>query len=102
MTQNPSYNQNEVIVHGACLGLGLTAFASGNELIGERLKDILNSSQSVTGEASALALGLTFAGTNNEAILSDLIAISQETEHEKTLRSICMAIGLVSLGSPSM
>jgi len=31
------------------------------------------------GEASALALGLTFAGTNNESILSDLIAIAQDT-----------------------
>lgn len=30
VTTNPSYNQNEVIMHGACLGLGLTAFASGN------------------------------------------------------------------------
>ena len=89
-------------MHGACLGLGLTAFASGNEIIGERLKEILNASQSVTGEASALALGLTFAGTNNEAILSDLIAIAQDTDHEKTLRSICMAIGIVSFGSPSL
>lgn len=30
VTTNPAYNQNEVIMHGACLGLGLTAFASGN------------------------------------------------------------------------
>lgn len=29
-TTNPTLNQNEVIMHGACLGLGLTAFASGN------------------------------------------------------------------------
>ena len=36
-------------MHGACLGLGLTAFASGNEIIGERLKDVLNSSTSVMG-----------------------------------------------------
>lgn len=54
------------------------------------------------GEASALALGLTFAGTNNESILSDLIAIAQDTEHEKTLRSICLSIGLISFGSPSV
>lgn len=54
------------------------------------------------GEASALALGLAFAGTNNESILSDLIAIAQDTEHEKTLRSICLSIGLISFGSPSV
>lgn len=89
-------------MHGACLGLGLTAFASGNEIIGERLKEILNASTSVMGEASALALGLTFAGTNNDAILSDLIGTAQDTEHEKTLRSICISIGLISFGSPSL
>jgi 26S proteasome regulatory subunit N2 len=54
------------------------------------------------GEASALALGLTFAGTNNEAILSDLIAFAQDTEHEKILRSICISIGLISFQSPSL
>jgi hypothetical protein len=29
-TTNPTLNQNEVVMHGACLGLGLTGFASGN------------------------------------------------------------------------
>ena len=53
------------------------------------------------GEASALGLGLTFAGTNNEAILSDLIAFAEDTEHEKILRSICVSIGLISFQSPS-
>lgn len=52
-------------MHGACLGLGLTAFASSNEIVSERLKDILRASTSVMGEAAALALGLVFAGTNN-------------------------------------
>jgi hypothetical protein len=31
------------------------------------------------GEAAALALGLIFAGTNNEAIISELIAIASES-----------------------
>ncbi len=52
-------------MHGACLGLGLTAFASAHENTAERLKDILRASTSVMGEASALALGLVYAGTNN-------------------------------------
>lgn len=29
-TTNPTLNQNEVVMHGACLGVGLTAFASSN------------------------------------------------------------------------
>lgn len=49
ITTNPVHNTNEMVMHGACLGLGLTAFASGNEIIGERLKDILNSDTSIMG-----------------------------------------------------
>jgi 26S proteasome regulatory subunit N2 len=64
-TTNPTLNQNDTIMHGACLGLGLTAFASSNETVSDRLKDILRASTSVMGEAAALALGLVFAGTNN-------------------------------------
>ena len=63
-------------MHGACLGLGLTAFASGHEVAAERMKDIVRSSTSVMGEASALALGLIYAGTNDEAILSELIGMA--------------------------
>jgi hypothetical protein len=33
------------------------------------------------GEASALALGLVYAGTNNESIISELIATASESEH---------------------
>ena len=66
-------------MHGACLGLGLTAFASSNEIIADRLKDILRASTSVMGEAAALSLGLIFAGSNNESIISELIATASES-----------------------
>lgn len=89
-------------MHGACLGLGLTGFASGNQTISDRLKDILRAGASVMGEASALGLGLLYAGTNNEAVMSDLIVIASESEHEKVIRSICIAIGLISFQSPSI
>ena len=29
--KNPTNNQNETLIHGACLGLGLVGFASNNE-----------------------------------------------------------------------
>lgn len=98
---NPTLTQNEVIMHGACLGLGLTAFGSSNELVADKLKDILRSSTSVMGEASALALGLVFAGTNNESVISELIATASDSEHEKIIRSVCISIGLISFQSPS-
>ena len=101
-TTNPTLNQNEVVMHGACLGLGLTAFASSNDNVAERLKDILRASTSVMGEAAALALGLVFAGSNNESVISELIATAADSEHEKIIRSFCISIGLISFQSPSL
>ena len=53
------------------------------------------------GEAASLALGLVFAGSNNESIISELIATASDSEHEKIIRSVCMSIGLISFQSPS-
>jgi 26S proteasome regulatory subunit N2 len=83
-------------MHGACLGMGLTSFATGNNTVGDRLKEFMNISSSVIGEAAALSIGLVYAGTTNDAILGELINFAQETEHEKILRSICLAIGIVN------
>ena len=71
-------------------------------MVSDRLKDILRASTSVMGEAAALALGLVFAGTNSEAVISELIAVASESEHEKVIRSVCIAIGLISFQSPSI
>lgn len=60
-------------MHGACLGLGLTGFASGHDGAADRLKNILAANNSVMGEAAVLGLGLLYAGTNNESIISELI-----------------------------
>lgn len=57
-------------MHGACLGLGLTGFASGHDGAADRLKNILAANNSVMGEAAVLGLGLLYAGTNNESIIS--------------------------------
>lgn len=101
VTRHADHSKNDVVMHGSCLGLGLTAFASENNDIKERLNDFMNISSSVIGEAAGLSLGLVFAGTANEAILGELLNYAEETDHEKVLRSICMSIGILNFGKPS-
>ena len=45
------------------------------------MKDIVKASTSVMGEASAMALGLIYAGTNNEAVIFVIITMATESEH---------------------
>ena len=49
---------NEIVQHGACLGLGLAAFASGNDEVYDELRNVLFTDSTVAGEAAALAMGL--------------------------------------------
>ena len=88
-------------MHGAALGLGLAAFASNSARAGDRLKELMNVNSSVIGEAAALGIGLVYAGSGNDMILSELANYADESDHEKILRSICMSIGIVNFELPS-
>jgi 26S proteasome regulatory subunit N2 len=77
ITKHAEHSKNEVVMHGACLGLGLNSFASQDNVVGERLKDFMNISSSVIGEAAALSIGLVYAGSSNDLILSELINFAQ-------------------------
>lgn len=100
-TCHPEHSKNDVVMHGAALGLGLICLAHSNPRASERLKELMNVNSSVIGEAAALAIGLVYAGSGNDVILSELANYADESDHEKILRSICMAIGIVNFERPS-
>lgn len=52
-----------MIIHGACLGIGLIAMGTEDESLYEFLKNILFTNNANTGEAAGLAIGLLMAGT---------------------------------------
>ena len=54
---------NEIVQHGACLGLGLAGMASGNDEVYETLKNIMFMDSAVAGEAAGLAMGLVMLGS---------------------------------------
>jgi hypothetical protein len=46
-----------VVQHGACLGVGLAAMATGDEGLFDSLRTILFTDSAVAGEGAALAIG---------------------------------------------
>eukprot|EP01102_Stenamoeba_stenopodia_P013510 TRINITY_DN4394_c0_g1_i1.p1 TRINITY_DN4394_c0_g1~~TRINITY_DN4394_c0_g1_i1.p1 ORF type:complete len:951 (-),score=235.34 TRINITY_DN4394_c0_g1_i1:34-2886(-) len=89
---------DEVTQHGACLGLGVAAMATGNDEIYENLKNVLYGDSAVAGEAAGLAMGLVMLGTASAKALDEMLAYAHETQHEKIIRGLAMGIALVMYG----
>jgi 26S proteasome regulatory subunit N2 len=104
---------NEVISHGAALGVGLTAMGSADLAIVNELKEVLDTDSAVAGEAAGYAIGMILVGTgagntrsnlsaavNEEAmeIVAELKNYARETQHEKIIRGIAMGLALMNFG----
>jgi len=100
---------NEVISHGAALGVGLTSFGSGDLNVVNELKELLYTDSAVAGEAASIAMGMVLVGSgagnaassaNEELgeIVAELRNYSRETHHEKIIRGIAMCLALVNFG----
>lgn len=88
---------NEVIQHGACLGLGLAALGTADEEIYEDVKNVLYTDSAVAGEAAGIAMGLLMVGTASDKA-AEMLAYAHDTQHEKIIRGLALGIALVVYG----
>jgi len=101
---------NEVISHGAALGVGLTSMGSADYSIVNELKELLDTDSAVAGEAAGMAMGMVLVGTgagntHNSLpsqgkeeimeIVSELKNYARETHHEKIIRGISIGLALM-------
>lgn len=95
-SQDLGRNINEVMQHGACLGLGLSALATCDARAIAALKTVLMLDVTVSGEAAGLALGVTCLGSGDQALVNELLVCAAETRHEKIIRACGLAVAMVS------
>lgn len=96
-------SKNEVIQHGACLGLGLAGMATGNEQIIEDIKsNVLFTDNAVSGEAAGISMGLIGLGmgssNSSENFLRDMLNYAHQTTHEKIIRGLAIGMSLFMFG----
>ena len=91
-------NNNEIIQHGGCLGLGLIGMATCDMHIFELLKSILYQDSANSGEAASYAMGLIMLGSGSEVAIQEMIAYAHETQHEKIIRALGLGLALVMYG----
>ncbi|BFZ55387.1 proteasome regulatory particle base subunit [Savitreella phatthalungensis] len=89
---------DEVIQHGAALGLGVAGMATADDNIYESLKNVLFGDSAVAGEATGLAMGLVMLGTNSQQAIEEMLQYAHETQHEKIVRGLAMGLALLVYG----
>lgn len=95
---NVENNDSDIILHGACLGIGATAMGLADMDLYDELNVILYADSAVSGQAAALAMGLVMLGTGNENSLNDMFTYAQETQHETIIRSLAIGMALICFG----
>eukprot|EP00033_Pygsuia_biforma_P001837 GCRY01002055.1.p1 GENE.GCRY01002055.1~~GCRY01002055.1.p1 ORF type:complete len:1057 (+),score=319.93 GCRY01002055.1:95-3172(+) len=88
-------SHDEAVSHGGCLGLGLSAMASGNAEITDLLKEVLWTDNAVSGEAAGIALGLVNLGQPQADLIEELLNYAHDTQHEKIIRGIALGLALM-------
>jgi len=88
----------EVIQHGACLGVGVAGMGTGSKEVVEELKNALFTDSAISGQAAGIGIGLVLLGSGDTKNISDMITYAHETEHDKTVRGLALGIALIMYG----
>jgi 26S proteasome regulatory subunit N2 len=94
--------ENEIVQHGACLGIGLAGMATGNEILFETLRSVLFADSAVGGEGAAFGIGLLMLGQSDSLLaqqtLPDLMNYLHGTSHEKIIRALSLSVAMMVYG----
>ena len=85
----------EVVQHGAALGLGCAGMANQDDGIFEDLKAVLYADSALNGEAVGIAMGLIKLGSGHSKSIEDMIAYAHDTQHEKIVRGLSLGMALI-------
>ncbi|KAF1745517.1 hypothetical protein MXB_5100 [Myxobolus squamalis] len=85
---------NNIVQHGACLGVGLAAMGSLSKDLYTMLLSILEVGDAVSGEAAAIGIGLVMLGSANIDAYSYLKNLMVTSKHEKIQRGIALALSM--------
>lgn len=98
LTNTLKTNENEVVQHGAALGIGAAGMATGSQEVYEELRGRLYSDNAVAGEGAGYAMGLVMLGTASSQAVEEMLQYAHETQHEKIIRGLAVGIALLFYG----
>ncbi|OSX67352.1 hypothetical protein POSPLADRAFT_1042584 [Postia placenta MAD-698-R-SB12] len=90
--------QNEVVQHGAALGLGVAGMGGKNSETYDELKQTLFTDSAIAGEGAGYSMGLIMLGTADAAAADEMLQYARETQHEKIIRGIAIGLAFIYYG----
>jgi 26S proteasome regulatory subunit N2 len=87
--------QNEVVLHGCCLGLGVCALGTHSMDLFNQMKTVLFNDSAVAGEAAGIGMGLVMIGSGNRECIDEMLQYAHDTQHEKIVRGLAIGMGLI-------
>lgn len=97
-TSSGAESDEEVLVHGACLGAALAGMRSQNDSLYATLREVLYSDVNIASEAAGLAMGMVMLGSQNKVAEEEMLQYSRNTQHEKIIRSLAVGLALLNYG----
>ncbi|THH10931.1 hypothetical protein EW145_g999 [Phellinidium pouzarii] len=88
----------DVVQHGAALGLGVAGMGGKNEQSYDELKQVLYTDSAVAGEGAGYAMGLIMLGTADGKCADEMLAYARETQHEKIIRGLAVGLAFLYYG----
>ncbi|KAL7699549.1 proteasome regulatory non-ATP-ase subunit 2 [Lotmaria passim] len=99
LEENLEKSSTVQIVHGASLGIGLTAMGLQDEKLYDVLFTCVTGIDAVGAEGAAVAVGMLMLGSGNDIVVQSLKNVAYEdNQKEKVIRGVCMAMALINLG----
>jgi 26S proteasome regulatory subunit N2 len=93
------FSANVQMVHGASLGIGLTAMGLQDESLYDALFTCVTGMDAVGAEGAAVGVGMLMLGSGNDIVAQNLKNVAYEdNQKEKVIRGVCMAMALINLG----
>ncbi|KAK7194777.1 proteasome regulatory non-ATP-ase subunit 2 [Novymonas esmeraldas] len=93
------FSANVQMVHGASLGIGLTAMGLQDESLYDALFTCVTGMDAVAAEGASVGVGMLMLGSGNDVVVQSLKNVAyEENQKEKVIRGVCMAMALINLG----
>ncbi|CAJ1030076.1 putative HEAT repeat/26S proteasome regulatory subunit RPN2 C-terminal domain containing protein [Leishmania utingensis] len=93
------FSTNVQMVHGASLGIGLTAMKLQDESLYDALFTCVTGMDAVAAEGASVGVGMLMLGSGNDIVVQSLKNVAyEENQKEKIIRGVCMAMALINLG----
>lgn len=95
--ENPK--PKDMVIHGACLGLGLAGLGTADHSVTDQLWDVVIGSNGTTPqEAASLAIGLVNVGSALPDRAKDMLTFARGNPHDRVVRNISIALALTNYG----